>query len=37
MAVVIAPPSIHETGTAYEWEVTLDEAPIADLPEWLID
>ncbi len=33
---VIAPPSVHETGVVYEWAVTPDAAPLADLPEWLI-
>lgn len=34
---VIAPPSVHQSGTRYEWEVSHlpNETPIADLPEWL--
>jgi hypothetical protein len=34
---VVAPPSIHANGTQYTWEVGLDDAPIADMPEWLLE
>lgn len=32
---VIAPPSIHETGWQYRWEVPLDD--LAEAPSWLIE
>lgn len=34
---VIAPPSVHQSGNRYEWEVSHQphETPLADLPEWL--
>lgn len=31
---VVAPPSVHENGAIYEWEVGLDEVAFADLPPW---
>jgi len=36
---IIAPPSIHETGTRYEWECSShpDDVPVADLPGWIVD
>jgi len=35
---VTAPPSIHPvTNEQYIWEVTLDDCPIAEPPQWLID
>jgi hypothetical protein len=33
---VIAPPSVHETGAIYEWEVSPEAAPLATIPEWLM-
>lgn len=35
---VIAPPSIHESGNRYLWEVSsrIDEIPLAELPSWLL-
>ena len=33
---VVAPPSVHPTGTVYEWEVSPDQAKLADLPDWLL-
>ncbi len=34
---VVAPPSIHPNGNAYEWEVRPSETPLADMPEWMIE
>jgi len=31
-AYVIAPPSLHESGRRYCWEIDPDEAPVAELP-----
>jgi hypothetical protein len=35
---IIAPPSVHLSGNAYEWELLHhpDEVPLAPLPEWVI-
>lgn len=35
---VVAPPSIHETGKMYKWVTgrSLDDLPLADLPEWIL-
>jgi len=33
---VCAPPSVHETGTVYQWEIGPD-TPLADPPGWLLD
>jgi hypothetical protein len=34
---VIVPPSIHENGRRYEWEVSHDlETPLASFPSWLV-
>lgn len=30
---VVAPPSVHENGSAYKWETGLDEASLAPIPE----
>jgi hypothetical protein len=30
---IVASPSIHESGTQYEWEISFDEALLADLPD----
>ncbi len=32
---VVAPPSVHASGKAYEWEVHPDDAPLAEVPDWL--
>lgn len=32
---VVAPPSIHKTGTKYEWMATPEQIPIADVPPQL--
>ena len=32
---IVLPGSVHPSGHIYEWEVSPDEAPLADLPEWL--
>lgn len=34
---VVAPPSLHASGNAYEWLVDPGEADLSDAPEWLID
>jgi putative DNA primase/helicase len=35
---IIAPPSMHESGNTYEWEIGPDdEVEIADAPAWLLD
>ncbi|MBL0058268.1 MAG: bifunctional DNA primase/polymerase [Elusimicrobia bacterium] len=38
-AYVVAPPSIHENGTIYEWPFPLspEDTPLADMPNWLRD
>ena len=33
---VVAPPSQHESGAFYEWEVSPDDAPFAPVPENLL-
>jgi hypothetical protein len=35
---VVAPPSVHGSGRAYEWELSshLDDVPLASLPLWLL-
>lgn len=33
---VVAPPSIHESGFRYEWEVSPDDAPFAPMPDNLL-
>jgi hypothetical protein len=33
---VLAPPSVHPNGTAYEWIIGPQDATIADAPEWLL-
>src|SRR6266446_1480789 len=36
-ALVIAPPSLHQSGNTYEWEASSgpDDVPLAPLPDWL--
>ena len=33
---VVAPPSIHPDDPEYTWELSPDDAPLADPPEWLV-
>ena len=33
---VVAPPSVHESGRAYQWKRTLDRG-LADCPAWLLE
>ncbi|SHJ67465.1 putative DNA primase/helicase [Malonomonas rubra DSM 5091] len=32
----VAPPSMHQNGQQYRWVVSLDEASLPDIPEWLL-
>lgn len=34
---VVAPPSLHPNGSTYEWLVSPDDAPLAELPSELIE
>jgi len=34
---VVVPPSVHETGALYEWEVPLTRDMIAPAPQWLLE
>jgi hypothetical protein len=34
---VVAPPSIHPSGTVYRWEVSPKQVEKAELPRWLIE
>jgi hypothetical protein len=34
--IVVAPPSVHESGRAYEWTVGPWECPFAPVPDWLL-
>jgi P4 family phage/plasmid primase-like protien len=34
---VVAPGSLHPSGTVYEWENDPDIFPLADLPDWLLE
>ena len=36
-AYVVAPPSVHPSGSVYEWVISLEEADFADPPEWLVE
>ena len=33
---VIAPPSIHPTGSVYRWDIALSRANISECPSWLL-
>lgn len=33
---VVAPPSIHPSGSRYAWAITPNQEPFADAPEWLV-
>lgn len=34
---VVAPPSVHPSGTSYEWIISPQDASPAPLPQWVID
>ena len=34
---VVAPPSTHASGASYEWEVSPNDAALAEAPPWLIE
>lgn len=34
---LVAPPSIHETGAVYRWEIGPEQVELADCPEWISD
>lgn len=34
---VVGPGSIHHTGIIYEWELSPEDAPFAQAPDWLLD
>jgi hypothetical protein len=34
---VVAPPSRHAIGTLYTWAVHPDDAPLAEMPAWLVE
>jgi len=34
---VVAPPSVHASGTRYEWAIAPDEEELAPLPEWVFE
>lgn len=34
---VVAPPSLHDSGANYEWEILPSEVPLADLPAFLLE
>ena len=33
----VLPPSMHESGSRYAWDISPDDTPIADAPQWLLD
>jgi len=34
---VVAPPSVHRSGSVYTWEIKPEEVPLAQAPPWLLD
>ena len=34
---VVAPPSLHDTGVVYEWDVQLERGSISEAPDWLME
>lgn len=34
---IVAPPSLHASGRIYEWERTVRDAPLLDLPAWAVE
>jgi hypothetical protein len=34
---VVAPPTLHQSGVTYQWELAPDQTPLADPPGWLLD
>ena len=36
--LIVAPPSLHQSGRLYAWEVTADpeDTPLAPVPDWLL-
>jgi hypothetical protein len=34
---IVAPPSVHPSGTVYEWVIPLDEIELPEGPSWLVD
>ena len=34
---MIVPPSIHPSGAEYSWQVPLEQATIAECPEWVLE
>lgn len=34
---VVAPPSVHPNGGAYQWEISPDDTTLAPAPDWLLD
>jgi hypothetical protein len=36
-AYTVAPPSVHPSGTVYEWAIPPDETELADPPPWLVE
>ena len=34
---IVAPPSLHSSGTRYSWDVTLADGVLAPMPQWLLE
>lgn len=34
---IIAPPSLHPTGSSYRWDISLFKVPLANTPQWLVN
>jgi hypothetical protein len=34
---VVMPPSLHESGSCYEWSVALEDTELADAPVWVLE